>query len=220
MTTDIINNNEEKNSSSSLSDIFAKTSMFARCFIPASLLALAISITVLIMKIGVGLIVFGALIILLGVIAAFNTEKFKTSSSESVDTQPRKITKTSIIILVALLVLGVASIAFGIVMCIGTGENELIYTYDFASTENTFAPGTDKSCTVEVSPEIAGMYTVKIKGAVLDGITTEKGNKIYPTTSDDTDTESYSVFLIINTKYLFSLSSTDAEFSIEFEKTN
>ena len=220
MTTDSINNTKAKNPVSSLSRIWAKLGLFTRCFIIASTLALAGSVTALILKVSVGLLVLGALTILLGAVPAFNTEKFTASKSESSDSNPCKLTKAGIIILVVSLVLGICSLAFGIVMCIGAKDEELIYTYDFTSTENVFSPGADKSCAVEVSPENAGMYTLKIKGAHLDGITTEKGNKIYPTPNTDEDGECYSVFLVINTAYSFSLHSTDASFSIELEKTS
>ena len=220
MTTDSINNTEAKNPVSSLSGIWAKLGLFTRCFIIASILALAGSVTALILKVSVGLLVLGALTILLGAVAAFNAKKFTASKSESSDSNPCKLTKAGIIILVVSLVLGICSLAFGIVMCIGAKDEELIYTYDFTSTENVFSPGADKSCTVEVSPENAGMYTLKIKGAHLDGITTEKGNKISPTPITDDDGECYSVFLVINTAYSFSLHSTDASFSIELEKTS
>ena len=220
MTTDSINNTEARKNRASISEFLAKLGLFTRCFIIASALALAGSVTALILKASVGLLVLGALTILLGAVAAFNTEKFTASKSESSDSKPCKLTKADIIILVVSLVLGICSLAFGIVMCIGAKDEELIYTYDFTSTENVFSPGADKSCTVEVSPENAGMYTLKIKGAHLDGITTEKGNKIYPTQNTDEDGECYSVFLVINTAYSFSLHSTDASFSIELEKTS
>ena len=210
-------NNETTNCTTSLLDILARVSLFTWCFIIASVLALAGTVTALILKASVGLIVLGALTILLGAVAAFNTDRFKASGSENTNSKPCRLTKIGIIILAISLALGICSLAFGIVMCIGT-EEDIIYTYDFSKLENSFTPGSDKTCTVEVLPESAGMYTLKIKGATLDGITSEKGNKIYPT--QNTDGEYYSVFMIINTKYLFNLHSTDESFSIELEKTS
>lgn len=202
-----------------LSYIWTRLGFFARCFIIASVAAITVSITALIIKLSVGLIISGAIFILLGAVAAFNTEKFKAMPDERID-RSHKLTKTGTIVLVISLILGIFALTLGIFMCVNVNEEEPIYTYDFANPENTFTPGANEFCTVKVSPEIAGIYTVKIKGATLDGITNSRGNKIYPTPSADGGDESYSVFLIINTDYLFRIHSTDAEFSIEFEKSN
>ena len=215
LTNDNISNEKAKNIGASLLEIFAKLGMFTRCFIIASVVAIIASVTMLILRPNVGLIVLGALIILFGGIATFNTDKFRLRDNGDTDKSPR-LTKIGVIILITTLVFGICSLAVGIVMCIN--EEEIVYTYDFTKAENTFSPGEDKSCTIKVTPETAGMYTVKITGATLGDITNGKGNKIYPVKNTDTD-DSYSVFLIINTDYFFQIQSTDSEFSIEFEKS-
>ena len=216
MTNDNINNEKAKTIGASLLCIFARLGIFARCFIIASVVAIIFSVTMLILRPSVGLIVLGALTILLSGISAFNTDKFRITDCENADKSP-KLTKIGVIILITTLILGICSLACGIVMLLDT--EDLVYTYDFAKEENTFAPGADKLCTVKVTPDTAGMYTVTIKGATLDGITNGRGNKIYPIANTDSD-ETYTVFLVINTDYLFQIHSIGDAFSIKLEKSN
>ena len=211
-----------KKKRTSLSSVSVRINLFTLCFIIASVLALIGSIVALVLKLGVGLIVLGALLITLGAIAAFNTGKFKALNDENDTLKFPKLSKIGIIILIVSLVLGLSSIAFGIVMCIGYGDNceEVTYTYDFEKSENIFEAGVDNYCTVKVSPESAGKYIVKIKGAVLKEITTGNGKQIYPLLITGEDGECYSVFLITNLDYFLRLHATDREFSIELNKEN
>lgn len=204
-----------------LSSVLDKTGVFTFCFAVSVSLALVGAAIALILNLGVGLIVLGALVIISDAVAAFNTEKFKLlhnlSSSESL-----KLTKIGIIILVASLLLGSCSLAFGIIMRtdLEGAETEAIYTYDFSKQENIFESGVDKYCLVKVLPKTAGIYTVKIKGAELDSITNGNGKKIYPTLVTNDGEESYSLFLITNLDYFIRLHTTNEEFSIEVNNTN
>ena len=217
----IKDNSETKKSTASLPGIFTKLNKFTLCFISVSIPAMAGAVTALVLNLSIGLVVLGVLVMLLGAVAAFSTGRFCVCGCKNNPLKFPKITKIGIIILVISLVLGICSLAFGIVMCISTEDaEEITYTYDFAKSENIFAPDSDKICTVKVSPESAGMYTVRINGAALDGITNGTGNKIYPIANTNTDGECYSVFLIINTDYFFKLHTTDAKFSIEIEEKN
>ena len=202
----------------------AKKNIFRISYVIASMSALVASAIAFFMSISIGLMIFGASAIILGLIATFNIERFSLhgaiceGGTDEEAISSCKLTNTRKLVLIASLTVGIVFIALGVVKCISDNSpaNRTLYVTDSRDSSH-FSVKEGKEYIVKFTPTSAGNHIVKMSNASLDRIADSKDR---PISHKDISVEyndydhTYSVYLYKGMEYVFYVKTETTEIDI------